>query len=155
MLNRLIGMLMPCIGPGIDMSRVLQTNGWTCGPVALYSVALYHDLDVSLDQIMDVCGIDEEGMTNRNMSIAARAVGLKAKWVEFSLDALRKEVEAGRPVIVTRFDVSEDPHFSVVRGVDNGLIYFCDPSLRAQHKMRTRDAGKLLENRMLVMAPKS
>jgi ABC-type bacteriocin/lantibiotic exporter with double-glycine peptidase domain len=115
---------------------------------------LYHDLDVSLDEVMDACNIDEEGMTNRGLSIAARSIGFKTKWVKFSMTALRKEIEAGRPVIVTRFDVSSEPHFSVARGTDDEFIYFCDPSPWARHRMSIRESDDSLEDRMLILVPK-
>ncbi|RTL48682.1 MAG: ATP-binding cassette domain-containing protein [Hydrotalea sp. AMD] len=61
-----------------------QSNQFDCGPVCLYNILLYHNTQVSLEEVREKCGTTSKGTNLLAMHDAAISFGLTAEGAEAS-----------------------------------------------------------------------
>jgi tetratricopeptide (TPR) repeat protein len=95
---------------------------YQCGPAALTTVLVASGIDVALDDVVDKVYLPgREGSLQFELLAATRTEGGLPYVIDGSLDAIWKELEAGRPVLVLQnLGVAAIPrwHYSVVVGID-------------------------------------
>lgn len=124
------------------VADVRQTTDYTCGPAALQAVLAYYAIDVDEMTLARAARTDPAvGAALEALARVARSYGLVAEIRErLTIEDLRREVEAGRPVIVLNQswrtdpavewgDAWDDGHYLVVIGTDDRYVYVEDPSL--------------------------
>jgi predicted double-glycine peptidase len=101
---------------------VRQSTGYTCGPAALQAVLAYYGIAVREDELSAAMGASSEnGTTPEAIVSAARAHGLDAELREnLSVDDLRAELDANRPVIVEMQAWTDSPHVDWASDWDDG-----------------------------------
>jgi len=105
-------------GYGIDLLRSRQPRGKTCASTCLYVVARHWGISKSMRQIEAELGsIPEGGYTLRQLRDWAREEGLGAYVVKGTVQELKTQTRAGRPVILTFRQGRRGNHSVVVRGV--------------------------------------
>jgi len=125
---------------GSDMAAITA-----CGPVCLSMVAYYFtgDPNMSPDKMMEFsiqegyC-IKGSGTAWKLISEGARKLGLNAKELPLSEGVIRRQVEAGNPVICVMGPgvFTTTGHFIVITGYEDGKFRVNDPnSLRRSNKL--------------------
>lgn len=142
----LILALVGCIGHAsqaeLAVPDVRQSNGYTCGPAALQAVLAYYGIAVREDELATAMGANaENGTTPEAIVSAARARGLDAELREgLTVDDLRAELDASRPVIVEMQAWTDSPHvdwasdwgdghYAVLIALEGDNLVFEDPSV--------------------------
>lgn len=116
----------------LHVPHYLQSDDSTCGPASLRMVFAYYGLNMSEEDIAEICQHTYElGCKSEDMECAAKSLGFDVYLKNNStIDELEKLVNAGVPVIVDWF--CGDPpegHSSVVIGVSDKNVYILDPYL--------------------------
>lgn len=109
----------PAAGKILDVPFIAQQR-YDCGPAGLAMVLRFHGVDADADAIArEFESENVAGTFTVDLLIAATEAGMDAHWVEADLDALKKEINAGRPVIVF-LNLAINPlpqrHFAVAVG---------------------------------------
>jgi ABC-type bacteriocin/lantibiotic exporter with double-glycine peptidase domain len=101
----------------------LAQEDFQCGPAALAMVLRYYGVAVTQDEIARAIYLPSlRGTLNLDLEFYARRRGFAARAFEGTLDRVRDEIRAGRPLIVFQ-DLGVPgyavPHFAVLLGFDD------------------------------------
>ncbi len=108
--------------------QVMQMEALECGAACLTMILAYYGKWVPLEKVRADCGVSRDGSKASNILKAARAYGLAAKGMTYSITALRKK--ATFPCILFwNFN-----HFVVLRGFKGNFALLNDPA-RGQVKV--------------------
>lgn len=120
----------PSVSELPDAAQAVELEGtpffpqerYQCGPAALTTVLAMSDVDVALDNMVDKVYLPgRQGSLQIELMAATRTEGRLPYQVDGTLDAIWKELEAGRPVLVLQnLGVAAIPrwHYAVVVGID-------------------------------------
>lgn len=117
---------LPATGGSIELDDTpfYPQERYQCGPAALTTVLVQSGATVSLDEIVDKVYLPgRQGSLQFELLAAARTEGRLPYQVDGTLDAIWRELEAGRPVLVLQnLGVAAIPswHYAVVIGIDAG-----------------------------------
>jgi len=117
---------LPAPGGSIELEDTpfYPQERYQCGPAALTTVLVKSGATVSLDEIVDKVYLPgRQGSLQFELLAAARTEGRLPYQVDGTLDAIWRELEAGRPVLVLQnLGVAAIPswHYAVVIGIDAG-----------------------------------
>jgi ABC-type bacteriocin/lantibiotic exporter with double-glycine peptidase domain len=118
----------PSAGKIIDVPFIKQKR-FDCGPASVAMVINYYGIDADAEKIAkDFENENVVGTFTVDLLIAASEAGLDAHWVEGDIGKIKKEINAGRSVIVF-LNLLMNPlprrHFAVVVGYlsQNGKDY--------------------------------
>ncbi len=100
---------------------VLQMEATECGAASLCMILAYYDLWVPLEKMRQECGVNRDGVSARNILLAARQRGCKAVGYRWPYNMLFK---AEFPLLIHW----EFNHFVVLEGVDENNAYLNDPT---------------------------
>lgn len=92
-----------------------------CGPASLKMIAKYYGRYYSLQYLRDKCGITKEGISIKNLSIGAEAIGLRTLAIRCQLQDIVERVSL--PCIA----FWNQNHYVVVYHADNKHIWVSDP----------------------------
>ena len=108
----------------LDDTPFYPQERYQCGPAALTTVLVQSGATVSLDEIVDKVYLPgRQGSLQFELLAAVRTEGRLPYQVDGTLDAIWRELEAGRPVLVLQnLGVAAIPswHYAVVIGIDAG-----------------------------------
>src|SRR4051794_5256408 len=128
---------------------VRQDDQSDCGAAALATIALHHGIRIALQQTRDLAGTDRVGTNLLGLVRAAERLGLSARGVKASYDAL-----PGVPLPAVAHVRTDEGlgHFVVLHRVRKGLVVVADPAVGV--RTLTRDAFcKRWTGYLLVVAP--
>ncbi|MDD4508717.1 MAG: NHLP family bacteriocin export ABC transporter peptidase/permease/ATPase subunit [Eubacteriaceae bacterium] len=109
-------------GRALKVPVIMQMENLECGAACLAMVTAYYGKWLTLEQVRRDCGVSRDGSKAKNMLVAARSYGLKAKGYRYDLDHL--QTEASLPCILHwGFD-----HFVVLCGWDRNGAVLNDPA---------------------------
>ena len=117
---------LPAPGGSIELEDTpfYPQERYQCGPAALTTVLVKSGATVSLDEIVDKVYLPgRQGSLQFELLAAVRTEGRLPYQVDGTLDAIWRELEAGRPVLVLQnLGVAAIPswHYAVVIGIDAG-----------------------------------
>ena len=125
----------------IDLPPARQQTNYTCGAVALRSIARYYGKDLKTEQeFEELCAAGKiKGSHPEDIAKAARTLGLRATVKErMSLKDLLKYIDDKTPVICAiqawgskeQYKKLSSGHYVVAVGYDDDNIYFQDPSAK-------------------------
>lgn len=97
-----------------------QMDSHDCGPASLKMVVKYYGKYVSLQKLRDLCGITREGVSLKDISTGAEAVGLRSLAVRCTLEDIVERVPL--PAIV----FWNGNHFVVVYKTSRKHVYVAD-----------------------------
>lgn len=101
---------------------ILQMEALECGAASLAMVLAYYGKWIPLEQVRADCGVSRDGSNARNVLVAARAYGLKAKGYRYEPDALRQK---GAFPCILHWNLS---HFVVLNGFKGNRAVINDPA---------------------------
>ena len=108
----------------LDQTPFFPQEKYQCGPAALTTVLAMSGADVRLDEIVDKVYLPgREGSLQLELVAATRTSGRLPYVIDGTMAAIRKELWAGRPVLILQnLGVTTIPrwHYAVVVGVDSG-----------------------------------
>ena len=106
----------------LDATPFFPQDRYQCGPAALTTVLTASGADVTLDRIVDKVYLPgRKGSLQAELLAAARTSGRLPYVIDPSLNAIREELAAGRPVLVLQnLGIAAIPswHYAVVIGID-------------------------------------
>lgn len=114
-----------------DNGLRIQQTSYTCGPASILNVlSLKGRQDFTEEELAQLCETDPvKGTTNENMIKTIEHVGLQIaeQKSNASVDDIKRNVDAGRPVIINYFDpFSSEGHYAVVTEYDDQALYLRD-----------------------------
>ncbi|HML48082.1 MAG TPA: cysteine peptidase family C39 domain-containing protein, partial [Clostridia bacterium] len=101
---------------------VMQLETLECGAASLAMVLAYYGKWLPLERVRADCGISRDGSSARNILIAARSHGLKAKGYRYEPDALKK---SGSFPCIVHWNFN---HFVVLCGFRGKHAHINDPA---------------------------
>ena len=108
----------------LDQTPFFPQEQYQCGPAALTTVLAMSGADVRLDDIVDKVYLPgRDGSLQLELIAATRTSGRLPYVIDGTMAAMRKELWAGRPVLILQnLGVSTIPrwHYAVVVGIDSG-----------------------------------
>ena len=108
----------------LDQTPFFPQEKYQCGPAALTTVLAMSGADVRLDEIVDKVYLPgREGSLQLELVAATRTSGRLPYMIDGTMAAIRKELWAGRPVLILQnLGVATIPrwHYAVVVGIDSG-----------------------------------
>ena len=126
---------------------VRQEDQSDCGAAALATVALYHRPRVSLQQLRDLAGTDQEGTNLLGMAEAAERMGFTAQAVHATPEAI---TDLPLPAIAHVIRADSSAHFVVILRVRRRSVIIGDPAKSIQ-KMSRAEFEKLWTGNALLM----
>jgi tetratricopeptide (TPR) repeat protein len=117
---------LPATGGSIELDDTpfYPQERYQCGPAALTTVLAQSDVAVSLEDIVDKVYLPgRQGSLQFELMAATRTEGRLPYVIDGSLEAIWRELEAGRPVLVLQnLSIAAIPswHYAVVVGIDPG-----------------------------------
>ena len=119
----------------LPVKPYLQSAG-LCGPASLKMVLEYFGIDKSEKELAKLSKANpSKGTTAQNLVTAAKKLGFKAFYKDFSsITEIKKYIDKKIPVIVDWFS-GDDGHYSVVADIDAKFIYLQDPDLNRINKI--------------------
>jgi ABC-type bacteriocin/lantibiotic exporter with double-glycine peptidase domain len=119
----------------LPVKPYLQSAG-LCGPACLKMVLEYFGIHKSEKELTKLSQANPAvGTTAQNLVAAAKKLGLKAFYKDFStIKEIKKYIDKKIPVIVDWFS-GDDGHYSVVADIDDKFIYLQDPDLNKINKI--------------------
>lgn len=134
----------------INLPSSRQQTNFTCGPIALRSIAKYYGKDLDNEKAFkDLCDAGKvKGTHPEDMANAARALGLKAIIKDnMTIEELTHYISKKIPVVCAiqaygkeeEYDQLKDGHYVVAIGFDNDNIYFEDPSVKGKRPFLPKD----------------
>ncbi len=107
----------------------MQPDRYSCGAQSCFMILRYFGKARSVESVEKELGTDEDGTTASAITDLLRRRGLRvAVHTGSSLDALRKAIRRGSPVLVST--IHAGGHWVVVYGFSHGCIYVSDPSCK-------------------------
>lgn len=101
---------------------VMQLEALECGAACLTMVLAYYNKWIPLEQVRSDCGVSRDGSNAKNVMLAARSYGLKAKGYRFEPADLKK---FGKFPCIVHWEFN---HFVVLDGFKHGKVYLNDPA---------------------------
>lgn len=119
----------------LNVKPYLQSAG-LCGPACLKMVLEYFGTHKTEKELARLSGANAAtGTTAENLIKAAKKLGFKAFYKDFSSIAeIKKYLDKKIPVIVDWFS-GDDGHYSVAVKIDKKFIYLQDPDLNKINKI--------------------
>lgn len=105
----------------VKVPLIMQMEALECGAACLTMVLAYFGKWVSLEKVRSDCGVSRDGSSAKNILLAARNYGLKAKGYRMEVEALR-DIELPA-IIYWGFN-----HFVVFDGFKKGKALLNDPA---------------------------
>ncbi len=99
-----------------------QMDSQDCGPASLKMIAKHYGQYYSLQYLRDKCGITKEGVSLKDLSIGAEAIGLRTLALRCSLEDLILKVPF--PAIIHW----QENHFVVVYNANKKYVWVADPT---------------------------
>ena len=137
---------LPATGGSIELVNTpfYPQERYQCGPAALTTVLAQSGAAVSLDEIVDKVYLPgRQGSLQFELLAATRTEGRLPYQVDGTLDAIWRELEAGRPVLVLQnLSIAAIPswHYAVVVGIDAGrgeIVLRSGTDMRRVTRIRT------------------
>lgn len=100
---------------------VIQMEALECGAASLTMVLAYYGKWIPLEQVRGDCGVSRDGSNAKNVLLAARSYGLKAKGYRFEPDELKQH---GSYPCIIHWNFN---HFVVLDGFKGDKAYINDP----------------------------
>jgi ABC-type bacteriocin transporter len=129
--------------------RVRQHGSRDCGVACLASVAGYYGLKVPLATIHHLAGTDRTGTNLLGLTLAAGKLGLLAKGVRGTMEALG---ELAKPVIA-HVVVSGQHHYVVVYETTPRHVVYMDPDGGVVRRATRPEFAELWDGFLLLVAP--
>jgi ATP-binding cassette subfamily B protein len=126
---------------------VQQADGSDCGAAALATIALHHRITVGLPQLRDLAGTDRVGTSLLGLVRAAEKLGLSARGVKGTDEALS---QVPLPAIAHMRTEEGRRHFVVLHRLTPRAVILADPA-RGVRKL-TRDEFRRLWTGYLLLA---
>jgi hypothetical protein len=108
----------------LDQTPFYPQEEYQCGPAALTTLLAMSGAEVRLDDIVDKVYLPgREGSLQLELAAATRSSGRLPYVIDGTMAAIRKELWAGRPVLILQnLGVATIPlwHYAVVVGIDSG-----------------------------------
>ena len=101
---------------------IMQMEALECGAASLAMILAYYGKWIPLEQIRADCGVSRDGSNAKNLLLAARSYGLKAKGFRFEPDALRRN---GNFPCIVHWNFN---HFVVLNGFKGNKVCLNDPA---------------------------
>jgi ATP-binding cassette subfamily B protein len=98
-----------------------QLDAKDCGPACIKIVAKFYGRFFSLQYLRDLCGINREGITFMDMSVAFEHIGIRTKALKISYEKLQ---QLPLPCVVHW----ENNHFVVVYKISKTRVWISDPA---------------------------
>lgn len=110
----------------IKIEPFKQSEGY-CGPTSLKMVLAHYGINASEDELARLANASrEDGCDPEDLVRAAKSFNLNAIYTQNNtIETLEEEVKKNTPVIVGWF--SDEPHYSVIVGFNNGHVVYADP----------------------------
>ena len=106
----------------VKVPVVMQLEALECGAASLTMLMAYYGKWVPLEQVRADCGVSRDGSKAKNILVAARSYGFKAKGYRCELNALKNDMEY--PCII-HWNFC---HFVVLDGFKGNYAYINDPA---------------------------
>lgn len=129
----------------VSVPTVLQMEVTECGAASLAMMLAHYGRWETLEDLRVVCGVSRDGISAKNLAVAARSFGLDAKGVSIPLEALPNQ---SFPV-VAYWDFA---HFLVVEGTSSAGVHVNDPA-RGRVIVPWDEADRSFTGLILRMAP--
>ena len=136
----------PVTGGVAKVPMIMQMEALECGAASLCMVLAYYDKWVPLEHARVSCGVSRDGVNAKNILIAARSYGLRAKGFKFEPEDLRKNAQY--PCIIHW----EFNHFVVLDGFKGNQAVINDPA-RGRVLLSWEDFDKGFTGVCLMMEP--
>ncbi|MCR5027398.1 MAG: C39 family peptidase [Methanobrevibacter sp.] len=113
-----------------------QPNSYTCGPTSLSMCSQILGNEVSINSFANACYTDGSGTSPSNLIAGARKLGFKVTPIGRSYAAVKKAIDAGKPVIAHVMTKTMKclgwqgnyGHYVVIYDYDNGYYHVADPT---------------------------
>lgn len=129
--------------------RVRQHGPNDCGVACLASVAAFHGLRVPLAKLHYLASTDRTGTNILGLTVAAGKLGMTAKGVRATPEALR---EVAKPVIA-HVAASTGPHYVVVYEATATHVVVMDPNGGEVRKLTNEEFARQWGGVLVVLAP--
>jgi FAD/FMN-containing dehydrogenase len=100
---------------------IIQFDGTECGPAALAMILAYYGRPIPLDELCDICHVEQDGSRASHLLAAARHYGLDSR-------GLRLPAEAARTLRTPFIAHWQADHFVVVEAFTPGRVTINDPA---------------------------
>lgn len=119
----------------LNLKPFNQSAGF-CGPASLKIVLEYFGIKKTEKELAKLSNANpHQGTKAKNIVKAAKKLGLKAFYKDFSsVKEIKKYIDKKIPVIVDWFS-HDDGHYCPVAGIDKKFIYLQDPDLGKINKI--------------------
>lgn len=113
-----------------------QPNSYTCGPTSLSMCSQILGNEVSINSFSNACYTDASGTAPSDLIAGARKLGFKVTAIGRSYDAVKKAIDAGKPVIAHVMTITMSclgwqgnyGHYVVIYDYDDGYYHVADPT---------------------------
>jgi ABC-type bacteriocin/lantibiotic exporter with double-glycine peptidase domain len=131
--------------------RSLQLDRYSCGVQSVKVILDYFSKRLSLEDIEQKLGTDENGTSPTAVRQLFRSLGLSISIEgQAELRDIKKMIDSGRPVLVS---IANGEHWAVVYGYSKRSIYVADPSIEKNFCCRMSKARFLRQwNRWMMAA---
>lgn len=121
----------------IKVNLYKQSTGYSCGPASLKMALSHFGITKSERALIKLTGAKAGlGCTPVDMVRAAKAVGLKARYIQTSsIEEMRQYLDDKHLLIVDWFSPSVSGHYSVVVDLDKTHITLADPEIGKLRKL--------------------
>jgi ABC-type bacteriocin/lantibiotic exporter with double-glycine peptidase domain len=130
---------------GRSVPFVAQLTPTDCGAASLSAVLAFHEKHVPIHEVRAVLGGGRNGVTARQLLMAARGFGLRARGVAVDPHKLRFLPRA----TILHWDLA---HYVVFERCDRGGIWIADPGIGRRH-VSWEDVSKSLSGVALLLEP--
>lgn len=136
----------PVIKGAAKVPTIMQLEALECGAACLCMVMAYYGKWVPLEQARKDCGVSRDGSKAKNVVIAARNYGFKAKGFRCEVEGLKKSISY--PCIIHwNFN-----HFVVLEGFKGNYAYINDPG-RGEVKVSMDEFDRAFTGICLAIEP--
>ena len=133
------------IGRKRKVPFIAQLTPTDCGAASLSMALAYHGKDIPIHGVRGVLGGGRNGVTAKQILVAARSYGFRARGVGVDLDTLQY-LTAGS---ILHWELT---HFVVFERADKKFLYIVDPAI-GRRRIPLADAGKSLTGVAILLEP--
>lgn len=117
--------------PGVpvkEFKRAIQLDGWSCGAVSAYMIALHYGKNVTYAQVVKaVKSNEEQGTLVKPLIRGLRKFGLTVRYLPKMNIRQLKDALSTNKIVLVHLDGN---HYGVVHGFDDKGFFIADPSVR-------------------------